>query len=218
MNENGELIATDVLQNEAEQRSAMIERQADQVMGRNGLSRMRLWLSPEDKQRIRSAVARELEMGFEYRREAIAMALEMRLQSFREACNQVLVDGKTRLRRQRLEYFTRTYAEVERHINQLTGEFLDELDERFGRIARFRSPVLRDREQQRLERRMDDFLQTFDRLMANFANILDEQIGGHARSEPLADAPSPVLRGEPAIDVTDYEEENDAAAGGDHCL
>ncbi len=206
MKETQELIAIEALQREAEQRSALVERQTDQAMGRGAGMPLRLLMSPQNRQQIRNALTRELSMGFDYRREAIAMALEMRLQSFREACNQVLIDGKTRLRQQRLEYFTRTYAEVEKHVDRLTEDFLNDLDKRFERISRFKTESVRVREQQRLERRMDDYLDTFEKLMANFAGILSEQIGHRLQDgttvRRVMDS-GPVISGARAVDDAD---------------
>ena len=221
MTNNTPVIHVDALRAEAEQRSDLAERQTNQVMGRGASLPLTLFMSPAQRELVREATTKELEKGFEYRHETIAMALELRLQSFREACNQVLITGKASLRQQRLQYFTETYAQVEQHLNRLTEEFLDDLDGRFERIARFRNELLRDRETRRLEKRLDDFLNTFDELMTRFASILNEEIGQLTEPTPP--------RGQSALPMADItpaehfdspldEEEYHAPEASDHRL
>ena len=201
MTNSNSMIVVDEIRQEAEQRSTVVERQADQALGRGPAAALQFFLSGSERKLVRQAARDELGMGFEYRQQAISMALDLRLQSFREACNQVLVNGKTSLRKERLEYFARTYAEVEQHIDRLTEKFLTDLDQRFKNIERFRHEALRQREQQRLEKRMDDYLDTFDRLMAQFASILNEEISRTAGVEQSADTPIEII--EETDDETD---------------
>ncbi len=203
-----QMIVVDDIREEAELRSDTIERQVDQVMGRGPAAALQVFLSGSERKLVREAARKELRMGFDYRQEALSMALDLRLQSFREACNQVLVNGKAALRKERLEYFTKTYAEVEKYINEQTETFLRDLDQRFENIARYRNETLRKREQQRLEKRMDDFLVTFDRLMMQFASILNEEIGCGGQQPPAgAEIPQSIL-----------EIDSDETAAGDHRL
>jgi len=220
MTDNTPVIHVDALRAEAEQRSDLLERQADHVMDKGASSPLAMFMSPAQRELAREAATKELEKGFEYRHESMAMALELRLQSFREACNQVLVNGKASLRQQRLQYFTETYAQVERHLNRLTEEFLEELDGRFDRIARFRNELLRQRETRRLEKRLDDFLNTFDELMSHFASILNEEIGHPAEKAAIPQTAPQLATTAPTpnFDINQYEEEHDAPKTSDYRL
>lgn len=135
--------------------------------------------SKNERQLVRKHLLAELEQGFEHRRNALSMILETRLQSVREACNHVLVTGKTHMRQQRLEYFGKVYRNVAYSMDQLSSEFLMEMDERFKNIGRFHSNSIRDREVRRLEKSVDTFLDTIDQLLEEFRNIVSENIDHH---------------------------------------
>ncbi|HGG59981.1 MAG TPA: hypothetical protein ENK26_08730 [Gammaproteobacteria bacterium] len=184
---NTPMIPIDALRAEADRRTELAERQISSALGHGPVTPLSLFRTAGQRKLIQKAASKELEMGFEYRQEAIAMALELRLQSFRETCNQVLVNGKTRLREQRLQYFTETYAQVERRLNNLTEEFLEEVDHRFQRLDRFANPIVREKEEARLQKRLNNFIDTFEKLMASFAGILNEEIG----QPPVESAPEP---------------------------
>lgn len=130
----------------------------------------------KERKLVRTHLLAELEQGFEHRRDALGMILETRLHSIREACNHVLVTGKTHLRQQRLEYFGKVYKKVTNSMDQLATEFLAEMDERFQRIEKYHSLCIREREQQRLEKSVDDFLDTIDLLLEEFRSIVSENI------------------------------------------
>lgn len=130
----------------------------------------------KERRLVQQHLIGELAQGFEHRRQALGMALETRLHSIREACNHVLVTGKTHLRQQRLEYFGEVYQQVEQRMNALADEFLLDMDQRFGRLDRFSNERIRAREQQRLEKSVDDFLDTVDHLMEEFRSIISENV------------------------------------------
>ncbi|MCH9698996.1 MAG: hypothetical protein K0U68_12915 [Gammaproteobacteria bacterium] len=125
---------------------------------------------------VQAHLMEELAQGFEHRRKALDMALETRLHSIREACNHVLVTGKTHLRQQRVEYFGDVYRDVEQRMNNLADEFLTDMDQRFEHMKEYKSEVIRQREHQRLERSVENFLETMDVLMTEFRNIINEHI------------------------------------------
>ncbi len=51
--------------------------------------------------------------GFEYRRRALHMAVEAKLQVIEEMCNHVLVTSKSEIRRQRQEFFAEQRLRLE---------------------------------------------------------------------------------------------------------
>jgi hypothetical protein len=132
-------------------------------------------------------MAAELALGFEHRRAALSMALESRLQSIREACNHVLVTGKTHLRQQRIDYFGQVYSELEARMQQLADTYVAQADARFARLPSIKADYLRERERARQEKSAADFLDTLDLLMDEFRAILSENVeprGGARGSDP----------------------------------
>ena len=134
-------------------------------------------LPPRKERRlVREHLTAELRLGFEHRRAALGMVLETRLQSIREACNHLLVTGKTHLRRQRIEYFGEIYHQLEERLSRLADDYLKETDARFSRLETIKSDHLRRCEQQRLEKSADTFLSTLDALMDEFRSIVREHV------------------------------------------
>ena len=133
-------------------------------------------LHREEHRLVREHVAAELVLGFEHRRAALAMALDSRLQSIREACNHVLVTGKTHLRQQRIDFFGQVYSDLEARMQQLADAYIAAADARFARLQTIQSETLRSRERARQEKSAQDFLDTLDRLMDEFRAILSENV------------------------------------------
>jgi len=126
---------------------------------------------------VREQLLAELKLGFKHRRNALDMILETRLQSVREACNHLLVTEKTKLRQQWLEFFGEIYKQVARQLDLLATEFLNNIDQQFHRIEQYKTKCIKEREQKRLERSVDDFLDTMEQLLGEFRSIVSENIG-----------------------------------------
>lgn len=137
----------------------------------------------DERKMVQDNLMGELSKGFEHRRNALGMVLESRLHSIREACNHILVTGKTHLRQQRLEYFGQMYRKVEISMSTLSDQFLQDMDKRFQRLDQYSSDSIRQREQARLEKSVDDFLTTLDSLMDEFRNIIHENISHQSATE-----------------------------------
>ncbi|MBK1645232.1 hypothetical protein CKO25_11380 [Thiocapsa imhoffii] len=168
------------LPSEATRRGQDCEAQVQQALSRHRESVLPAILERHEHRQVRAHQAAELALGFEHRRQAIAMALESRLQSIREACNHVLVTGKTHLRQQRIEYFGEVYRQLEQRMNNLTDDYLAEADRRYARLQTIQNEHLRRREQQRQEKAADDFLDTMDQLMDEFRSIISEHVDHRA--------------------------------------
>ena len=93
------------LPNEATERGESSEKNVIQAMERYREPSFPFVSNRQERILVQKKMVAELDQGFEYRQKALAMALETRLHSIREACNHVLVTGKTHLRQNRLEYF-----------------------------------------------------------------------------------------------------------------
>ena len=171
----------DHLPEEATRRGEDSERQVSHAMERYSNPTLPVFFNRKERSLVQDELVAELAVGFEHRKKAIGMALETRLHSIREACNHVLVTGKTHLRQQRLEYFGEALRKVEMRMNQLADEFLADADKRYERIKQYKSEAIQARENKRLEKSVDEFLGTLDRLMDEFSNIINEHIDHTAR-------------------------------------
>lgn len=159
-----------------------------QVMGaieRHNQTPMPMLFNRPERKLVQQHMVEELSQGFEHRRKALNMVLETKLHSIQEACNHVLVTGKTHLRQQRLEYFGEVFREVEQRMNGLADAFLTDMDKRFERLKEFKSEAIKKREKQRLDKSVDDFLDTLDQLMDEFRSIISEHIS-HSKEKSEA--------------------------------
>ncbi len=130
----------------------------------------------KERQMVRDQLMAELDQGFAHRRQTLDLVLQTRLHSIQEACNHLLVTGKTELRQQRTAYFSRVYQQVFNDLDQLSNRFLTDLDQRFQKLETFQTEYIRDREQKRLEKSVDDFIDTVDQLMDEFRHIVSENV------------------------------------------
>lgn len=164
-------------------------------------------INRSERKLVQTHMIQELSQGFEHRRQALNMVLETKLHSIREACNHVLVTGKTHLRQQRLEYFGEVFSQVEQRMNGLADEFLIDMDARFEKLESFKNETIKRRERQRLEKSVDDFLGTIDQLMDEFRSIISEHISHNddtnQHRERQAEPPIET------VEMTDEEYENE---------
>jgi exonuclease VII large subunit len=147
-----------------------------QALNRHGSAIMPGVFNRKERKLVRNYMMAELQQGFEQRRQALGLILETRLHSIREACNHLLVTGKTHLRQQRIEYFGSVYRQLAHELDHLSETFLGHMDDRFQKLETFKTPCIRRREQKRLEKSVDDFLDTLDQLMEEFRNIISENV------------------------------------------
>lgn len=164
-------------------------------------------LNRSERKLVQTHMVQELSQGFEHRRQALGMVLETKIHSIQEACNHVLVTGKTHLRQQRLEYFGEVFSQVEQRMNGLADDFLQDMDERFERLKDYKSEAIKQREKQRLEKSVDDFLDTIDQLMDEFRSIISEHIS-HSEEKKRALEPEhhPISS---TVEMTDEEYESE---------
>jgi hypothetical protein len=172
---------------EATRRGQDADRQIGQALRRHTGSLLPALVNRQERLLVREHVAAELALGFEHRRVALGMVLESRLQAVREACNHVLVVGKTHLRQQRIDHFGQVYRQLESRMQDLADGFLAEADARYARLERIASEHLRARERARQEKAAMDFLDTIDCLMDEFRAILSENVQARSRDVHYTD-------------------------------
>lgn len=130
----------------------------------------------EQRKVVQGNVITELRQGFEYRQQALRMALDTRLQAMEEHCNHVLVTGKAQYRRERNNFFASQLVELQQQMNELADKFNRDVDQRMGKLDSYQNEHLKRREQERLEKSIDDFMDTVDALMESFKSIFNSQV------------------------------------------
>lgn len=117
-----------------------------------------------------------LETGLDYRRRALRMAVESKLQAVEDMCNHVLMTGKSEVRRKRQEFFAGQRLQLQSALDDLAERFNGDMERRLLALDRISHPMLRDRESRRLENAIDEFHATLERLTADFLAIVEEGV------------------------------------------
>jgi hypothetical protein len=135
----------------------------------------RLFPSEMDRA-LRTHELEQVRTGFEYRQRALRMAVETKLQAIEELCNQALVTGKGEIRRKRQEFFAEQKLQLQATMNACTERFHAEMEQRFEAMDRLRVEYIRQREEQRLLRAVDEFHDMLEQLGADFLAIIHEGV------------------------------------------
>jgi hypothetical protein len=130
----------------------------------------------EDGRLIREHERESLKTGFEYRRRALHMAVEAKLQAIEEMCNHILVTGKSEIRRQRQEFFAEQRLRLEQAMNGCVDRFNAEMERRLETLSRYQHPHLRQREEERLLKTIDQFQDMLEQLGREFMDIIQEGV------------------------------------------
>lgn len=125
----------------------------------------------------------ELEVGFDYRRRALQMAVESKLQAVEEMCNHVLMTGKSEVRRKRQEFFANQRLLLQQTLDDLAQRFNADMEKRLFALDRMNHPTLREREARRLENAIDEFHATLERLTQDFLGIVEEGVSHRGKAE-----------------------------------
>jgi hypothetical protein len=136
---------------------------------------MRLFPREAD-QLVQSHELAQLQTGFEYRRRALQMAVETKLQAVEEMCNHVLVTGKSEIRRKRQEFFAEQKLKLQESMNAYAERFHAEMERRFDAMEAMRNEHVRGREEQRLLRAVDEFHDMLEQLGREFLDIIREGV------------------------------------------
>lgn len=176
MADNAEHIETDFLPFDATKRSQANELQVESAVKRHQGRSFLLPFNREERKQVQSNIMAELEMGFEYRRKALALTLDARLQVIEESSNHVLMTGKTYLRQQRSQFFAKELMVLKHNMDGMADEFSINIDHRLKQVKKYNNEMIRAREQQRLEKSVDTFLDTLDKLVDDFINIVNESV------------------------------------------
>lgn len=147
------------------------------VMNRHRKSVLPPWPDWTTRRLVKGHLRQELEKGFEFRLKKLSLELDTALQQVREESNNALVTGKTHLRKQRMEFFAASYNEIMEKFNDLSDRFLGGLDARFERLDKYKSPAIREKEEQRINRAVDTFVATLDQLIEEYRAIITEHVG-----------------------------------------
>jgi len=161
---------------DATERTQANELQVESAVKRHQGRSFLLPFNREERKQVQNNIMAELEMGFEYRRKALAVTLDARLQVIEESCNHVLITGKTFLRQQRSQFFAKELMTLKHNMDEMADEFAINIDQRLKQVNKYSNEMIRLREQQRLEKSVITFLDTLDQLVDDFSNIVNENV------------------------------------------
>ena len=136
-----------------------------------------LRLFPTEAEReVRRHELDQIKVGFDYRRRALHLAVETKLQAIEEKCNDVLVTGKAEMRRKRQEFFAEEKLKLVESMNDVVERFHAEITTRYEALDKQRIEAIRDREEQRLLRAIDQFHAMLEDLGKGFESIIHEGV------------------------------------------
>lgn len=130
----------------------------------------------ELEQTVREHELEQVKIGFDYRRRALQMAVETKLQAVEEMCNHLLVTGKSEIRRERQEFFAAQSLKLQAAMDDCAEAFNRQLEQRFERLAGLRHEYLRRKEEERLLQSVDHFHALLDELIQEFGGIIHEGV------------------------------------------
>jgi hypothetical protein len=142
---------------------------------KQGLLR-RLWPNEADK-KIQEYEATMVTQAADAKVEGYRMYLEFQRQAIKEALDGVLHQGKVRSRKDQAEFFEFHSQDLQRKINDSTGEYFRDMDHRLAELERSNMrPDLKARMERMLTQRIDEFEATITLLMGKFASIPEEGV------------------------------------------
>lgn len=162
----------DSVQNQMMDNRQLVDRAMDKTHGALGA----LFADHRERVVVREYEMEQLKAGFEYRRRALALAVEARLAQFEEACNDQLRKGKSEVRRSRQEFFAEQKLLLQTRLDEYAAKFLQHLEQRLNALEQVSNQHLRAREEARLYRAYEQFQDTLEGLTEEFAEIVNEGI------------------------------------------
>jgi len=112
----------------------------------------------------------------ESREKAFKVAKEAQLHSIKDMYNDFLVRGKGDIRKERTVFFVQKLQELEVEIGKINDSFTLLIQEQQVKIDEIKVPLLKQFAEKQIEKSMERFFDTVNKLMADFQNILNEEI------------------------------------------
>lgn len=167
----GSLIGTDKMMEKLDQNDSI----AGRVLLKERHWMMRIFPDRADIERAKyEAQLVQLQAKSEY--DLIKMHKEAMKQAFKEALDTLLINGKTKTRKERAEFFTYNAEELQNNIDEIRTKFMDRMEKRLDRLATIRNDRLRQREEDALMTSIDHFYESIDKMIKNFHAIVDEGV------------------------------------------
>lgn len=104
------------------------------------------------------------------------MHREAMKQSFKEALDTLLMNGKVKTRQDRIMFFTEKAKELEEHVMQKIEEFMLITNQRYERLTEIKHERLIELEGIAINQSIDNFYGSIETLMDQFHNIVDEGV------------------------------------------
>lgn len=149
------------------------QRRVEYAVQRHDGKRGVILFNRHERKQVQQYLVAELEQGFEYRRKALAMVLDARLEAIEESCKHVMEIGKNQLSGQRGQIYAQELLRLRTRLDEMAEAFAIKIDQRLAQLDRYRNDAIRLRERQRLEKSVVDFLDVLDRLADEFSARLE---------------------------------------------
>ena len=117
-----------------------------------------------------------IESQAESRLELFRQHKEFQRQSLRDALDALPAEGKMGLRGKTTAVFTTQYRELERSVMQILQEFFDDCEKRFAEAEATKHEMIRKTKEQMITKRIEEFTETVNLLMARFSDIVKEGV------------------------------------------
>ena len=101
---------------------------------------------------------------------------EFQRQALKDALDSLLSNGKIRLRGETAKFFTTQYRELDRSVKQIVDDFLEDCEKRFEDAEATKHALIRKKKEEMIEKRIEEFTQAVDILMARFSAIIKEGV------------------------------------------
>ena len=130
----------------------------------------------EADRKIEKFKATLIESQAESRLELFRQHKEFQRQSLRDALDALLAEGKMGLRGKTTAVFTTQYRELEKSVTQILQEFFDDCEQRFEEAEATKHELIRKTKEQMIAKRIEEFTETVNLLMARFSDIVKEGV------------------------------------------
>lgn len=149
---------------------------ADQIM-RNLKSGRGSGILPDSvKTAIIQGDASLVQAEFEFLRKALTMVRQTQLDNLRESCNQHLLRMKADRRGKDAQFLSNRITELLKEIDRNTDDVFDFIDQKLQEAERLKSSKLREMRIKELERKIDEFQDSQNKLVKKVLSITDESL------------------------------------------
>ena len=101
---------------------------------------------------------------------------EFQRQSLKDALDSMLINGKTKLRRETAQFFIVQQRELANEVMQIAEDFFIEFEQQLAMADQTKNELIRDKKVQMLQTFIDQFTQSVGLLTERFSDIIKEGV------------------------------------------